>query len=229
MNIAARLTGQDDSELVELEQRHRLLPDVKAAYLAMQQAAATDGLQLALVSSYRSFAQQARIWTAKYQGQRPVYNKAQQPIAIQSLTGFARLEAILLYSALPGASRHHWGTDLDVYDKAAVAADYQVQLLDAEYLPGGPFYALDQWLEQHAARFGFFRPYRRDQGGVAKEAWHLSFYPLASAYLNQFDEAMLHQAIAKSDLPDKTLLLQHIPLIFQRYVCNICSITEDEP
>lgn len=223
MSLAQRLTGFDDSALVELEQRHRLLPDVKAAYLRMQQAAALEGIELALVSSYRSFAQQARIWTAKYTGQRPVYNKAQQQVDIHALDGFAKIEAILLYSALPGASRHHWGTDLDLYDKAAVTADYQVQLLDAEYQSGGPFYALDQWLSQHAAQFGFFRPYQRDQGGVAKEAWHLSYRPVAEGYLNRFDEAMLSAAIAQSELPDKTLLLEHIPLIFKRYVCTICK------
>jgi LAS superfamily LD-carboxypeptidase LdcB len=223
MNIAKLLTGFDETALVELEQRHRLLPDVKAAYMQMQQAAAADGIELALVSSYRSFAQQARIWTAKYTGQRPVYNKAQQQIDISQLDGFAKIEAILLYSALPGASRHHWGTDLDVFDKAPVAADYQVQLLDAEYQPGGPFYALDQWLHQHASDFGFFRPYLYDQGGVAKEAWHLSYRPLAEDYLNAFVEAMLTDAITQSELPDKTLLLQHIPMIYQRYVCNICK------
>jgi LAS superfamily LD-carboxypeptidase LdcB len=223
MNIAKLLTGFDETALVELEQRHRLLPQVKAAYQQMQQAAATDGIELALVSSFRSFAQQARIWMAKYQGQRPVYNKAQQQIDISQLDGFAKIEAILLYSALPGASRHHWGTDLDVFDKAAVAADYQVQLLDAEYQLGGPFYALEQWLNQHAARFGFFRPYQRDQGGVAKEAWHLSYRPLAEDYLNCFDESMLADAITQSELPDKALLIEHIPLIYQRYVCNICK------
>ncbi len=223
MSLAKLLTGFDDSALVELEQRHRLLPEVKAAYQRMQQAAAGDGIELALVSSYRSFAQQARIWTAKYTGQRPVYNKAQQQIDISPLDGFAKIEAILLYSALPGASRHHWGTDLDVFDKAAVTTDYQVQLLDAEYQQGGPFYALDQWLQQRAARFGFFRPYQRDQGGVAKEAWHLSYRPLAEHYLNNFDEIMLTDAIAQSELPDKALLLEYIPLIYQRYVCNICK------
>ena len=98
-----------------------------------------------------------------------------------------------------------------------------MQLLDAEYLPGGPFYLLDQWLSQHAAQFGFFRPYQRDQGGVAKEAWHLSYRPLAEDYLNTFVEAMLTDAITQSELPDKTLLLQHIPMIYQRYICNICK------
>lgn len=223
MSLAKRLTGFDESALAELELKHRLLPDVKVAYQQMQHAAAADGIELALVSSYRSFLHQARIWTAKYTGQRPVYNKAQQQIDISLLDGFAKIEAILLYSALPGASRHHWGTDLDVFDKAAVAADYQVQLLDAEYQQGGPFYNLDQWLNNHASGFGFFRPYLRDQGGVAKEAWHLSFRPLAEDYLKSFDEAMLATAIAQSDLPDKDLLLEHIPLIFQRYVCNICK------
>jgi LAS superfamily LD-carboxypeptidase LdcB len=223
MSRAKLLTGFDETALVELEQKHRLLPEVKAAYLTMQQAAAAEGIELALVSSYRSFAQQARIWTAKYTGQRPVYNKAQQPIDIHQLDGFAKIEAILLYSALPGASRHHWGTDLDVFDKAAVAADYQVQLLDAEYQRGGPFYALDQWLTAHAASFGFFRPYQRDLGGVAKEAWHLSYRPLAQDYLESFDQAMLYEAIAQSDLPDKTLLLEFIPLIYRRYVCTICE------
>lgn len=223
MSSARHLTGFDETALVELEQRHRLLPQVKAAYQQMQQAAAADGIELALVSSYRSFAQQARIWTAKYQGLRPVYNKAQQQVDISQLNGFAKIEAILLYSALPGASRHHWGTDLDVFDKAAVAADYQVQLLDAEYQQGGPFYVLDQWLSQHAARFGFFRPYQRDQGGVAKEAWHLSYRPLAEGYLDCFDETMLIDAINHSELPDRALLIEHIPLIYQRYICNICK------
>ncbi len=222
MNLAKLLTGFDETALVELEQRHRLLPQVKTAYQQMQQAAALDGIDLALVSSYRSFAQQARIWTAKYTGQRVVYNKAQQPVDISQLDGFAKLEAILLYSALPGASRHHWGTDLDFFDKAAVEPDYQVQLLEAEYSAGGPFYPLDQWLTQHAARFGFFRPYIRDQGGVAKEAWHLSYRPLAEIYLEAFKEQMLCDAIAQSELPDRALLLEHIPLIFKRYVCTIC-------
>ena len=37
------------------------------------------------------------------------------------------------WSAIPGSSRHHWGTDLDVYDAAAVTPDYQVQLTPQEW------------------------------------------------------------------------------------------------
>ena len=226
MNLAQHLTGFDESALVELESHHRLLVDTKAAYLHMQRAAAQDGFELALVSSYRSFAQQARIWTAKYNGQRPVYNKAQQPIDLSRLSNWEKAQAILLYSALPGASRHHWGTDLDVYDKAAVAADYQVQLLDAEYAHGGPFYPLNQWLAAHAAEFGFFRPYLIDQGGVAAEAWHLSYQPLSEGYLAAFTEAMLSDAIKASEIPDKQMLLEQLPYIMQRYVRTIYTTTD---
>ncbi|CAM5189250.1 M15 family metallopeptidase [Alishewanella longhuensis] len=92
----------------------------------------------------------------------------------------------MLYSALPGASRHHWGTELDIYDAAAVPADYQPQLLPAEYASGGPFYKLAWWLECHAAEYGFFLPYKRYQGGVAAEPWHISYQPLAKPYQAAF-------------------------------------------
>ena len=37
-------------------------------------------------------------------------------------TTAARIDAILCWSALPGGSRHHWGTDCDVIDAAALPA-----------------------------------------------------------------------------------------------------------
>ena len=36
---------------------------------------------------------------------------------------------ILEWSALPGASRHHWGSEFDVFDLAALPEGYRVQLL----------------------------------------------------------------------------------------------------
>ncbi len=62
----------------------------KPPYQQMQQAAAADGIELALVSSYRSFAQQARTGQRKYTGQRPVYNKAQQQVDISQFRWFCQ-------------------------------------------------------------------------------------------------------------------------------------------
>ena len=89
------------------------------------------------------------------------------------------LHAILRWSALPGASRHHWGTDVDVYDAAAVPKGYQVQLTPEEVNPGGMFGPLHEWLDHAKMQFGFYRPYDEDRGGVSPERWHLSFGPCA--------------------------------------------------
>ena len=201
--------------------QHWLQPAAAAAFLAMQHAAAADGLQLKIASSYRDFANQQRIWQAKLANQRPVFDRAQQRMDLTALGEREKLYAILHFSALPGTSRHHWGTDLDIFDSAAIAADYQLQLTPAEYQTGGPFAKLDQWLSQHASRFGFFRPYQIDQGGVAIEPWHLSYRPLAAQYLRRYDIAELLAAHQQHSLFPDDLLRQEIQLIMSQYVLNI--------
>jgi LAS superfamily LD-carboxypeptidase LdcB len=108
-----------------------------------------------------------------------------QPLDIHTLTQEQLMWAILRWSALPGASRHHWGTDIDVFDAAAVDKDYPLQLVPAEYCGGGPFSAFTDWLTERIASnraYGFFRPYATDCGGVAPEPWHLSYAPVAQQY-----------------------------------------------
>ena len=90
------------------------------------------------------------------------------------------LDRILRFSALPGTSRHHWGTDIDVYDRAALSVGQRPALLPSEYQAKGVFARLGEWLKEHMARDdaeGFFRPYDVDTGGVSVEPWHLSFRP----------------------------------------------------
>lgn len=226
MNLARLLTGLEPPDLVALSAANpalQLEQQSAAALAKMQQAARLDGIELAVVSAYRSFDRQAAIWNGKMSGHRAVYDQRQQPLDIHQLTGFAKLEAVLLYSALPGASRHHWGTDLDVFDAAAVGSSYQLQLQQAEYQAGGPFHQLAMWLTRYAGDFGFFRPYQQYQGGVAAEPWHLSYQPLSDLYLQQFELLMLQQAIEQSSLTEKPLIEQYLPDIFQRYVLNICK------
>lgn len=151
----------------------------------LREEAAVAGFDLALASGYRDFHRQAAIWNAKARGERAVHDDQGRPVAVLALEPAARLEAIWRYSALPGTSRHHWGTDVDVYDRGAVPEDYVLQLTPGEYAPGGPFAALSNWLEermQSGRSAGFFRPYRVDRGGIAPEPWHLSYAPLARQY-----------------------------------------------
>ena len=101
--------------------------------------------------------------------------------SVRALDEPAAVEAILLWSALPGASRHHWGTDVDVVDRSACPPGYRPQLMTAEFAPRGIFAKLDGWLAANMGHFGFFRPYTRDRGGVLPEPWHLSYAPVSVA------------------------------------------------
>lgn len=219
------LTGLSEQHLLMRPDGFMLHKDVAQPFTALCTAAKTDGIEITIVSAFRSYQRQAAIWQAKLAGQRPVYDQAGQVIDIHSLTGKAKLDAVLLYSALPGASRHHWGTDIDVYDAGAMPPEYKPQLEPAEYGPDGPFYRLQQWLSAYAADFGFFLPYREFQGGVAAEPWHISYQPLASAYLTSFNSAILRQCLTQHPLAEQQLVLTHLDDIFNRYVANICLAT----
>lgn len=183
-----QLGGLDDGALQTLPSGHRLLPEVADAFARLQQRAAVAGFELQVASSYRDFHRQLSIWNGKARGERAVHDDAGAAVDMAALPAEQQALAILRFSALPGTSRHHWGTDLDVYDAAAVPADYQVGLTPQEVAPGGVFDAFHCWLDERIAADesdGFFRPYNEDRGGVAAERWHLSYAPLAQRCAQQ--------------------------------------------
>lgn len=222
---ADMLTGCSQAHLTTLADGHLIHSEMQKAWQLLQQAAAADGIEIKIVSAFRSFQRQAAIWQAKCDGLRPVYNLAQQQVTITTLSGLAKLEAILLYSALPGASRHHWGTELDVYDGAAVAENYQPQLLQTEYQDDGPFVKLDHWLSTEAGKFGFFRPYKKYRGGVAAEPWHLSYAPIAKPYLQAFTLDTLRYCLQRHPVAEQESVLANLAQLYQTYVINICEDT----
>jgi LAS superfamily LD-carboxypeptidase LdcB len=169
----AELTGRARGHVAELDvPRCVLHAAVRTPFLRMREAAAGAGFDLVPQSAYRDFDRQLRIWNAKFNGEAVINDRSGRPIEALALTPSQRVDAILIWSALPGASRHHWGTDLDLIDRAALSPDYRIELVAEEYGPSGPFGPLSAWLEAHAARFGFFRPYRGVLSGVQPEAWH---------------------------------------------------------
>ena len=222
-----QLTGRAASHVVEVgdlcagapDQRVRLHVDAATAFLAMAVAAREDGIELAVASSFRDFQRQRAIWNGKYRGERPMFDRNGRALDRAGLLDdSAVVEAILLWSALPGASRHHWGTDLDVFDTAPGLEGYRPQLLPDEFGARGVFAKLDGWLAANMRRFGFFRPYSRDLGGVLPEPWHLSYAPLAAQALEALTVEVLREAIAQSDLCAKELVLERLPEIHGRYV-----------
>ncbi|SLM63894.1 MULTISPECIES: M15 family metallopeptidase [Dickeya] len=214
----ACLTGKSDSHLVALSGSHRLQAEAASAFLAMQHAARLDGFNLQPASSFRDFERQRHIWNGKFNGTRPLLDENSQPIDALSLAEGARCEAILRWSALPGASRHHWGCDLDVYDPDRLPADTSLQLEQWEYQAGGYFAGLSKWLTRHMAGFGFYRPFDQDNAGVAIEPWHLSYAPLAQVAQSLLTPECILQAWQGEEIAGKPWLQAHLPHVFERFI-----------
>ena len=190
-------------------------------FLDMKADAARVGIDIAIVSSFRDFAAQQRIWDLKYRGERPLYDAEGNVRDHASLSQDELVDAILCWSALPGGSRHHWGTELDVVDTAGMPEGYRVRLVPAETEPGGVFHDLQRWLDENMARFNFFRPYSTFRGGVLPEPWHLSYAPVSTGALEALTFEVLADAVESSDLLGKHVVLRKLPRIYDRYVANV--------
>jgi LAS superfamily LD-carboxypeptidase LdcB len=218
----AELTGQIRTHIAEVKDPACALhAHTIAPFLNLRRAAAADGFDLVAHSSFRDFSRQLAIWNGKWSGERPLYDSGGRTIDVQTLSPRERIEAILLWSALPGASRHHWGTDVDLVDRRATPPGYAVRLVAEEFAPGGPYAALTAWLEVHAPRFGFFRPFRGVLSGVQPEAWHFSFAPVAENARRGLSPDVLRRAIAAAPLSGKAEVLAGLDALHARYVDGI--------
>lgn len=217
------LTGQLD-DWIQMQD----LPDgvdkpihkaVVEPFLALRQAAGNEGFDLRIVSGFRDFQRQWQIWQAKVRGERPVLDRSANPLDVTQCSKEELLFHILHWSALPGASRHHWGTDIDIYDAAAVDADYEVQLVPAETENSGPFAPLHAWLDTYLPQTDFFRPYVSAGRGVAPERWHLSYAPLANQFQQQLQADHLLELWRTLQLPLYEEVLRHWTVIWSDYIC----------
>jgi len=175
------------------------------------------------VSSFRSFQHQLTIWNDKFHGRRPLLDQDGRALDRHVMTDEQAVRAILLWSALPGASRHHWGTELDLIDRAALAPGQRAQLIPQEYCAGGVFDKLGAWLPQHCADYGFFLPYDRDRGGVRPEPWHLSFAPVSSPALPALTVEVLAAALTDVELGGAAVVGRQLAEIHARYVCAVAA------
>lgn len=206
-------------------------PEAGTAFKRLVKRAEAEGLSLAVASGYRDYGRQLYIFNAKAAGRREVHDDEGAILTRPASPDSAWLHAILRFSALPGTSRHHWGTDFDVWDPRSAGADYQLQLTPSEYALGGVFSALTEWLSDLLARDdaeGFYRPYAIDGGAVAPEPWHLSYRPRASRWQSKLRLEVL-QALWRAEdrikplgitepLALVDLVLAQGEVLFERYI-----------
>lgn len=213
------LTGRSTAHLVTLgDGPHRLQKQAAQAFENLRLAARDAGFDLQPASTFRDFDRQLAIWNGKFHGQRPVLDKNSQPVDVSALSAPERCELILRWSALPGASRHHWGSDLDVYDPSLLPEGQTLQLEPWEYEEGGYFYPLNLWMSAHMAEFGFYRPYAEDRGGVAVEPWHLSYRPLAAECEKQLTPEVLISAWSGQEVAAAQWLSGQMATLFPRFI-----------
>ena len=208
----------DDKSLAKLHCR------VVNDFVALQAAAQSAGFNLQIASGFRGFERQVMIWNRKFSGQTPCFDKQGKPHDFSSYSDTQKTFAILEYSALPGLSRHHWGTDFDYYDPTLLGGA-QLQLIPNEYEETGVFAPLNEWLTDNMGQFGFFRPYREDCGGVAREPWHLSHLETSQTLTSDLAAAptsSLLNALQQHNTLGFDAIAENIDVIVERFGLNIC-------
>ena len=216
------LTGSTERHLRRLNPAQPIMihAQVVEPFVALQAQSAKQGFDLQICSGFRSFERQLHIWNGKLSGLRPVVDKAGNPIVLEALSPWDQIQAVLRWSALPGASRHHWGTDFDVYDAAAMPEGYQIQLTPEEVEGAGIFAPMHDWLDSSfdGDSLGFYRPYGTDKGGVAPERWHLSYAPIADIYAREHSADVIAERLAGSELLLLDVVLENLDEIVRRFV-----------
>jgi LAS superfamily LD-carboxypeptidase LdcB len=190
----------------------------------MRIEARVAGIDLDVVSGFRDFNRQLAIWSGKFNGSRPLRDASGAEINHADLYESALIDAILSWSALPGASRHHWGSEIDVIDTAALPTGCRPQLTQVEFAAGGCFERLNGWLDSNMGRFGFFRPYATFRGGVQPEPWHLSYAAVSIPALQALRLDVLREAIEGAPLPGKQTVLARLPELYDRYVLAVDGV-----
>ncbi|AKD37906.1 bifunctional aspartokinase I/homoserine dehydrogenase I [Pasteurella multocida subsp. multocida OH4807] len=220
---AEQLTGKVPSHLVNLpcpfSNNHFLQADALKAFQALQQCALKNGFNLQPASSFRDFQRQQLIWNGKFNGERKVHDDLGNSLNLTALSDWQKAQAILRWSALPGGSRHHWGTEIDVFDPNLLPAGQSLQLEPWEYEKGGYFFELSEWLQQNLAHFDFVLPFTQLPQGkeIGYEPWHISYLPVADLAKQQFSGEILLASWQNEDIAGNACLTEHLDEIFQRF------------
>ncbi|MET1255160.1 M15 family metallopeptidase [Aliikangiella maris] len=189
---------------------------------ALLSAAKQAGIEIAVVSAYRSFSRQLQIWNNKWIGKSQLLDRNAQPLEFSQLDDEQKFKAICHWSAIPGLSRHHWGTDFDIFNAQAINKGYQVRLIPEEFGSLGPCTHLANWLDNNLENFQFFRPYRIYQQGVAAEPWHISHIQCSHQFRQYFNKKQYLNFIDTIKLEGKAIIQQQLDHYLCQYFDNIC-------
>uniref|UniRef100_A0A7C4UCF9 D-alanyl-D-alanine carboxypeptidase family protein n=1 Tax=candidate division WOR-3 bacterium TaxID=2052148 RepID=A0A7C4UCF9_UNCW3 len=168
--------------------------EVYDSFKKMFYDAIKDSIILKIVSGTRDFYEQKVIWEEKFQ---KYYKKGIKDTILIC-------KEILKYTAMPGTSRHHWGTDIDILST------------EKGYFESGYGLKVYKWIKENGWKYGFFFPYT-ESIGYDEGRWHLSYFPLSSKFYEKYILLVKYQDIKGFTGCEKAKELD----IIENYVKNI--------
>lgn len=206
------LIGKSQDHLVG--EGYKLHRQVKPDFDKMCEAASKSGFKIEVVSAFRSFQRQKQIFEGKY-----------KRFTAQGLKPEDAIAKIIEYSTIPGTSRHHWGTDIDLIDGNATRPE---SVLQARHFHGeGPFCKFKEWMNEHAESFGFYEVYTDlpERKGFKYEPWHFSYAPVSIGLLKAYRELDIKQIMLEEDVLGATYFTDNF--IEQYKLENVLDINPD--
>ena len=210
--LMGKVNEKSSGDLVRVEKnlttKERLFvhKDTYEAFKKMHAAAKEAGVHFKIVSGFRSFKAQKSIWEAKWNGTRKVEGK---DLSKTIKSPKERALKILEYSSMPGTSRHHWGTDIDLNN------------LENSYFESGRGLEEYEWLIANASKFGFCQTYtskvNSDRTGYEEEKWHWSYLPIAKHWTEQYNLRINDSEISGFDGAESAVDIQ----IKEKYILGI--------
>ena len=172
-----QLIGKENSAIIGDTYTSKMHKEAKVAFEKMKVAALKDEINIEVVSAYRSFQKQKSIFENKY-----------KRFTQEGLTPIESVEKIIEYSTIPGTSRHHWGTDIDIID-----ANYpkpKSVLKEGNFYGNGPYCKLKEWMDRHSEFYGFYEVYTKNpkRKGFKYEPWHFSYAPVSIPMLEAYQK-----------------------------------------
>jgi hypothetical protein len=217
------LTGRQNNKLIDYN-GSLIHEEALASFKELQLKAKQEiGADLQILSSFRDYDRQEMIWNAKASGERKLLDSNGTPLNYAELSNEEVLLSILRWSAIPGASRHHWGCDFDVFDSNKMNKE-DVMLVPSESDIGAPMHELYEWIGKKIKEddsCSFFRPYDEDFGGVNIEKWHISYKPTTDAIFESYTFDFFIKNLESSSILLKELILKDAKNIYNLYLKTI--------
>ena len=210
--------GLGNPELVEVQEGYFVCKDICADLERFSELLESMGFRLRIESGFRSFERQLSIWNRKAKGELPLLDSTGKPMELPQ-DEEELMYAILTWSALPGASRHHLGTDIDVVDGNACPEGYEVQLTPEEC--SGMFREFHDFLDSRFAAgdaFGFNRVFVPGRGKIRPEGWHIAHLPTSRRLLESFSLDTLRDIYRVTDIACKRVILARLDRLAEDYI-----------